>query len=76
VVPELPSLHVVPSALGVVALHEPVAGSQVPAVWQPVPSWFKQVTCAPPTHVPVPLHVSFCVQKSPSLHDVPEPRFA
>src|SRR5207247_5347080 len=60
VVQALPSLH------GAVLFvwTQPVAGSQLSVV-HTFPS--SQLGAGPPTHVP-PLHVSFVVQASPSLH--------
>src|SRR5437667_266775 len=50
----------------------PVAGLQVPATWHW--SLAVHVTGLAPAHVPE-LHVSVCVQASPSLHDAPSAAF-
>jgi hypothetical protein len=62
-----PSLHAVPSvATGFE--HAPLARSQVPTAWH----WSEavHVTGFEPVQVPA-LHVSVCVQASPSLQGVP-----
>jgi hypothetical protein len=66
-VQELPSLQDVPSAL-LGFEQTPVPGLQVPAAWH----WSRaaHVTGLAPVHVPA-WQVSVCVQKLPSLQDVP-----
>jgi hypothetical protein len=62
-----PSSHGVPFATGG-SEHAPVAGSHVPAAWQP--SSAAQTTGPPAVQAP-PWHVSDCVQAFPSSHGVP-----
>src|SRR2546430_123368 len=62
-----PSWQAVPSAAGGFE-QAPVAGLQVPAVWQE--SCAAQVTGFVPVQVPA-WQVSACVHASPSLHAVP-----
>ena len=67
VVQPLPSLQDAPVATGLE--HAPVLVLHVPAVWH----WSRavQVTGFDPTHIPLELQVSVCVQALPSLHDAP-----
>ena len=63
----LPSLQLVPSDTGGFE-QVPVAGSQVPALWQA--SWAVQTTPGPGIQTPL-VHWSFCVHGLPSSHAVP-----
>ena len=48
--------------------HTPVAGTQLPGSWHL--SALAQATGSIPVHAPA-VHTSFCVQRLPSLHEVP-----
>jgi hypothetical protein len=63
-----PSLHAVPSALGLPTEHWPVDGLQTPARWQE--SLGSQVTGCPGRHAPA-WQVLPVMQRLPPLHDVP-----
>jgi hypothetical protein len=69
VVHALLSVHVVP-LVAIGFEQTPVPVSQTPATWH----WSValQITGFEPTHSPVPLHASICVQAFPSLHAVPD----